>query len=136
MQANPNGRVLVVDDNLANLTVLGELLESEFEVQIANSGARALQIAVRAPQPDLVLLDLMMPDLDGYEVMLRLGADPRTQDIPVIFVSALDHPEDRRRALAVGAVDFVVKPVLIDDLRSRVRRQIELRRARNAVSGP
>ena len=136
-QASADGksRVLVVDDNLANLTVLGDLLEAEYEVQIASSGTRALQLAARTPQPELILLDLMMPDMDGYEVMLQLGADPRTQNIPVIFVSAHDHAEDRRRALAIGAVDYIAKPFVIAEVRRRVREHIALHRTRASTGG-
>ncbi|MDI4634915.1 response regulator [Pelomonas sp. V22] len=122
--------VLIVDDNAENLTVLGELLQPLYQVRAANGGERALQLMQLDPCPDLVLLDVMMPDLDGYEVLRRLRADPATAEVPVIFVTALGATDDEERGLAHGAVDYITKPIRPQVLLARVAAHIELRRAR------
>ncbi|HVV92161.1 MAG TPA: PleD family two-component system response regulator, partial [Hyphomicrobiales bacterium] len=114
-------RVLVVDDVLANVKLLEARLSAEyFEVVTAMSGAEALDIAARA-QCDIVLLDVMMPEMDGFEVCCRLKADPATHHIPVIMVTALDQPSDRVKGLEAGADDFLTKPVSDIALLARVR---------------
>ncbi len=97
--------ILIVDDTPQNLTLLGELLLPLYRVRAANSGARALR-ATAGQAPDLILLDLMMPDMDGYEVLARLRADPATRAIPVIFVTAMDSAANEEQGLALGAVDY------------------------------
>ena len=97
--------ILIVDDSPGNLMVLGEVLSPVYRVQAANSGARALELAAGDPKPDLILLDVMMPGLDGYATLERLRADPATREIPVIFVTAMDTDEDEQRGLDHGAVD-------------------------------
>lgn len=126
--------VLVVDDVPENLTVLGELLVREYTVRAANSGAAALRLAAAAPQPDLILLDLMMPGMDGYEVMQRLRAEAQTRDIPVICVTALDATDEEERGLSMGAVDYIAKPLRPSVVLARVRTQIELKRARDRLA--
>ncbi len=114
-------RVLVVDDNIANVKLLESRLKAEyFEVMTASSGYEALEICGRE-QPDVVLLDVMMPGMDGFEVCTRLKADPKTQTIPVVMVTALDQPSDRIRGLEAGADDFLTKPVNDIALVTRVR---------------
>src|SRR3954464_5293573 len=112
MSAAVPGRrtVLVVDDTPENLSLMSGLLRSDYLVKVAPSGARALQIASEAP-PDLVLLDIMMPEMDGYEVCRRLKADPRTRDVPVIFLTAKVEEEDEQQGFDVGAVDYITKPI-------------------------
>ncbi|WP_245969550.1 response regulator [Thiocapsa rosea] len=102
-------------------------------MRVANSGARALKVAASAPIPDLILLDVMMPDLDGYEVIKHLKADPQTHDIPVIFVTALSANEDEHRGLALGAVDYIGKPVNPATVLARVRTHLELKQARDRM---
>ena len=126
--------VLVVDDTPENLLVLGEILQPEFRVRVANGGARALAVARTRPHPDLILLDVMMPELDGYAVLERLRADPATAHVPVIFVTALDAVEDEERGLALGAVDYITKPVRAAIVRARVRTQLLLKYARDALA--
>ena len=129
----PNVRhatILIVDDTPENLRVLGEILQPLHTVRVANSGARALEIAATDPRPDLILLDVMMPHMDGYECLARLRADPRTADIPAIFVTALDSDEDERRGLALGAVDYIAKPVRPAIVLARVRTHLDLKWAR------
>ncbi|MFD0666143.1 response regulator [Ramlibacter sp. MAHUQ-53] len=127
--------VLVVDDSPINLGVVGNLLAPHYRVQVAGSGAGALQVLREAPAPDLILLDIMMPDLDGYEVMARLRTEPRCRAIPVIFLTAMDAPSDEERGLALGAVDYITKPVSPAILLARVRTHLELKRARDRLSG-
>jgi putative two-component system response regulator len=123
--------ILVVDDVPENLTVLGELLQPHYRVRVANSGLRALQVAASAPKPDLILLDVMMPGMDGYAVLSRLRDNPVTQDIPVIFVTAMDTTEDEVRGLDLGAADYITKPVRPAIVLTRVRAQLELKHARD-----
>ncbi len=114
-------RVLVVDDNIANVKLLKSRLHAEyFEVLTANSGYEALEICGRE-HADVVLLDVMMPGMDGFEVCSRLKADPKTQNIPVVMVTALDQPSDRIRGLEAGADDFLSKPVNDIALITRVK---------------
>ena len=125
--------ILVVDDKPENLRVVGDLLRDTYQVRVANSGARALAVADSAPRPDLILLDVMMPEMDGYEVMRRLRSNPATADIPVIFVTALNADEDEEHGLALGAVDYVTKPIKPAILLARVRSQLELKHARDRL---
>ena len=126
--------VLVVDDTKENLTVIGQLLRPYFHVRVANSGQRALQAVETAPQPDLILLDVMMPEMDGYQVLQALRAQPHLQHIPVIFVTAMDGAEDEERGLSLGAVDYVTKPIKPALLLARVRAHLELKKARDRLS--
>jgi putative two-component system response regulator len=125
--------VLVADDNPENLSVLCELLCSHYRVRAANSGARALQLAAQLPQPDLILLDIMMPAMSGYEVLQRLREDPTTRDVPVIFTTAMDAVEDEQRGLDLGAVDYITKPLHPAIVLARVRTHLELKRARDLL---
>ncbi len=123
--------ILAVDDTPENLAVLGEILQPHYRVRIAPAGNRALQVALSDPRPDLILLDVMMPDMDGYEVLRRLRADPATRDIPVIFVTAMDSPDDEEYGLSLGAVDYITKPVKPAIVLARVRAHLELKQARD-----
>jgi len=125
--------ILVVDDTPENLAVLGDLLISDYHVKVANSGARALQLAKWEPRPDLILLDISMPDMDGYEVLEHLRAHTRTRDIPVIFVTAMDGVEDEEHGLALGAVDYITKPLRPSIILARVRTQLEVKRSRDLL---
>jgi len=116
----PSPLVLIVDDNPENLSVVGELLLPRHAVRVANGGARAQQLARMAPQPDLILLDVMMPDMDGFQVLGALRDDPATADIPVVLLTALDSAEDEERGLLMGAADYLTKPVRPAVLLARV----------------
>ena len=123
--------VLVVDDMPENLTVLGEVLGGAgYGVRVARSGAVALRLAAQAPVPELILLDIMMPEMDGYEVLSHLRASPATAEIPVVFLTALDDPEAVAKGLRAGAADYIAKPVQPEVVLARVRTQIEAARAR------
>jgi putative two-component system response regulator len=123
---NSKPTVLVVDDTPENLDVLSNLLRDSYRVRLATSGAKALQLAFDAP-PDLVLLDIMMPGMDGYEVLERLKADPRTQTTPVIFLTAMSRPEDEERGLLLGAVDYITKPISPPIALARVATHLHLK---------
>ena len=123
--------ILIVDDTPENLSLLSELLQPHYQVRAANSGRRALQVAASAPRPDLILLDVMMPEMDGYTVLGRLRDDPATAAIPVIFVTALDRSSDEERGLALGAVDYISKPIKPAVVLARVKAHLELKAARD-----
>lgn len=123
--------VLVVDDTPQNLVVMGEILMPHYIVRIANSGQRALELAELEPQPELILLDVMMPDVDGYEVIKNLIRNPATRDIPVIFVTAMDSQDDETYGLALGAVDYITKPVCPAIVLARVRTHLQIKDARD-----
>lgn len=128
----PLATLLVVDDVPGNLTVLGTLLrDAGYQVKAANSGRAALRYAVQHPQPDLILLDVMMPEMDGYQVLAHLRADPATCFIPVIFLTALNDIQDEERGLEQGAADYITKPFLPTLVLARVRTQLEAKRARD-----
>jgi class 3 adenylate cyclase/FixJ family two-component response regulator len=118
--------VLLVDDTPENLDILKGCLKAEYTVRIATSGQLALRIAAGDPQPDLILLDIMMPEMDGHEVIRRLQADPRTRNIPVIFVTARSEDADEALGLELGAVDYIAKPFSVPVVRARVRNHINL----------
>ncbi|TFG40498.1 MAG: response regulator [Syntrophobacterales bacterium] len=124
-------KILLVDDNTANLQVLRENLDGlGYKLLIAKSGKSALEI-VRKASPDLLLLDIMMPEMDGYEVCRRLKAAEETRHIPVIFLTAMADAEDEAKGLALGAVDYITKPINPDLVRARVRNHLELKRHRD-----
>ncbi len=125
--------MLLVDDTPENLTVFGEILMPYYRVRVANSGARALAAVVSGPRPDLILLDVMMPEMDGYEVITRLRANPNTSDIPVIFITTLDAAEDETHGLDLGAADFITKPVHPAIVLARVRGQLDLKEAHDLM---
>ncbi len=119
-------QILLVDDNPTNLQVLYQTLASGgYRLLAARSGKDAISIAQRA-QPDLILLDVMMPDMDGFETCSRLKADSRTQDIGIIFLSALTEPSEKVRGLDLGAVDFVNKPFQAQEVLARVRTHLTI----------
>lgn len=129
----PECLVLVVDDAEINLSILTEALCDEYEVAVATDGRTALE-AVAEAQPDLILLDVMMPDMDGYEVLRRLKDDPATADIPVIFLSALADVESKARGFRLGAVDYVSKPFELEEVRVRVATHLSLLLARRELA--
>ncbi len=119
--------ILVVDDTPANLSLMTGLLRDEYKVKAAIDGEKALRIAQSAPQPDLILLDIMMPGMDGYEVCRRLKADPATRNIPLIFLTAKSGVEDEKMGLDLGAVDYITKPISPPIVMARVRNHLMLK---------
>ena len=118
--------VLIVDDVEANVSILVDILEDHYDLAVAMDGRTALEIAREHP-PDLILLDIMMPDMDGYEVCRQLKASPNTADLPVIFVTAMADPDDQTRGLEMGAVDYLTKPISPPILKARVKNHLELK---------
>jgi signal transduction histidine kinase len=123
--------VLVVDDTPENLHFIGGVIEPYYRVRVANSGPVALRVAQIQPLPDLILLDILMPEMDGYEVLKRLRAMPETANTPVIFVTAMNSDADEALGLSLGAVDYVTKPVSPALLLARLRVHLELKSARD-----
>jgi len=119
--------ILVVDDTPDNLAVLSSLLKDEYRVKVASSGEKALKIAATDNPPDLILLDIMMPGMDGYEVCQRLKENPATRDIPVIFLTAKTEVDAERKGLDMGAVDYIAKPISPPIVLARVRTQLKLK---------
>ena len=126
--------ILVVDDEPANLGVLNAVLQPYFRVRVARSGAEALRAVGTAPRPDLVLLDVMMPEMDGYTVLSKLRESPASCNLPVIFVTAMDSMESEQRGLELGAVDYITKPINPAIMLVRVRTQLELKVARDHLA--
>jgi len=130
-QHDDKSTILIVDDTPENLDVLVAVLKDDYRVKVASNGARALTLAGSDPHPDLILLDIMMPDMDGYEVCKRLQKEPATRTIPVIFVTALSDVDDEAKGLALGAVDYITKPIIPNLLKARVHTHLELKRHRD-----
>ena len=122
--------VLLVDDVPANIKLLGNGLQDHFTVLAATSGADCLRQTAREPQPDLILLDIVMPEMDGLETCRRLKADEGTRAIPVIFLTSMDDRINESEGFEVGAVDYVTKPFSLPIITARIRIHVELRRHR------
>lgn len=123
--------VLIVDDTPDNLILIGDLLKESYRLKVANNGERALKLARADPVPDLILLDVTMPGLDGYEVCRRLKADPATADIPVLFLTTMSRPENEQKGFDAGGADYITKPISRPILEARVRIHLENKAARD-----
>jgi putative two-component system response regulator len=121
--------VLVVDDTPDNLTLMAGLLKDKYKVKVANNGEKAIKIVQSGTPPDLVLLDIMMPGLSGYEVCEKLKADPATRDIPIIFLTAMTATEDEKRGFDLGAVDYITKPISPPIVMARVATHLKIKAA-------
>ena len=126
--------LLVVDDNPSHIHVVHSILKDDYKIRIATNGAKALDLARVNPLPDLILLDVMMPDMDGYEVCGHLKANPETRDIPVIFLTLKMEVADETRGFEVGAVDYIHKPFSPPIVKARVRTHLLLREAHEALA--
>jgi len=124
--------VMIVDDTPANIELLSESLGDDYELIFATSGGDALEL-IQSDKPDLLLLDVMMPGMDGYQLCTLLKGDPATRDIPIIFVTAMCQEEDEIRGLELGAIDYVTKPISPHIVRARVRNHLELKRYRDLL---
>ncbi|MBF0574097.1 MAG: response regulator, partial [Desulfamplus sp.] len=124
--------ILIVDDTEENIDILSDLLGEDYEVIVAMNGTDALQ-AVAENHPDLILLDIMMPGIDGYEVCKRLKSNPATNDIPIIFVTAMDEVTNETKGLELGAIDYITKPINPLIVKSRVKNHLELQIARKEL---
>jgi len=125
--------VLIVDDEPTNLHVLSDVLRSSYRVRVANSGAAALRAVATPPRPDLIVLDVMMPDMGGYEVLQRIRSEPPMADVPVLFLTALADAASEERGLELGAADYLTKPIRPAIVRARVRAQLDLKLARDVM---
>ena len=125
--------VLVVDDTPVNIDLLSDILRRDYQVKAAVNGAKALEIARAEPAPDIILLDIMMPEMSGHEVCRQLKEDPNTADIPIIFVTAKSEVEDEKQGLDMGAVDYITKPFNPEIVEARVRNQLSLHQQRDQL---
>ena len=133
MTAIARQTILMIDDSPENLSVLNDLLRPRYRVLAATSGEGGLRIACNQPKPDLILLDVIMPDVDGYAVLSRLHGNPVTRDIPVVFITALNDADEEERGLKLGASDYITKPIKPNIVRARVRTQLEAKQARDGM---
>lgn len=126
--------VLIVDDERDNVMLIGELLKKEYHIKIANNGEKAIDIAQSTTPPDLVLLDIMMMGMDGYEVCRQLKNHPITAEIPVIFLTVKNDVTDESRGLGLGAVDYITKPISAAILMARVKTHLEMKKMQNFLA--
>ncbi|MCY7295832.1 diguanylate cyclase [Alteromonas sp. a30] len=131
-EVNEKQTVLIVDDSINNIKTLGEIIRTECNIIFARSGKEALSLAQKM-RPDLILLDVMMPEMDGYEVCSRLKENKFTDMIPVIFVTSLDSEDDEQKGLELGAIDYIAKPFHPSIVKMRIRNHLELVRYRNQL---
>jgi len=134
MEAQGKKLVLIVDDAPANLQVVRSILKDDFKIRVATSGAKALDLVKAEPQPDLILLDVMMPEMDGYELCRILKATPEVRDIPVIFLTGKTETDDETKGFKVGAVDYIHKPFSPAVVKARVHTHLVLREAREQLA--
>jgi len=127
-------KVLIVDDTPENIQVLMETLKDQYTIVAAINGEKALKMAVAEPRPDLILLDIMMPGMDGFEVCSRLKSDPETRDIPVIFLSALDDTANKVKGFMTGAVDYISKPFQPEEVHVRVNTHLTMSRLKRSLA--
>ena len=123
-ETDKQSRVLIVDDEPVNIRILSNILAGEYQLSAATTGEKALELAI-SKLPELILLDMVMPEMDGLEVCRTLKANPATRDIPVIFVTGMSDPENEERGLDAGAVDYISKPVSPPIVRARVKIHIQ-----------
>ncbi|MCX7077406.1 MAG: two-component system response regulator [Methylococcales bacterium] len=126
MEKSQKPTILVVDDTPDNLDLMGDLLMDDYRVKVANSGKKALEIIQSASPPDLVLLDIMMPEMDGYEVCTILKSSEETKNIPVIFLTAKTNTIDEQKGFEIGAVDYITKPISPAIVMARVKTHLDL----------
>ena len=126
-------RILIVDDTPANIHVLAEALGDNYDIRIATDGQMALELLNNHEKPDIILLDIMMPGMDGYEVCRRLRDNVETRNVPVIFVTALLENENEIKGLDMGAIDYITKPIIPSIVKLRVRNQLELKSQRDLL---
>jgi len=125
--------ILIVDDNPQNIVLLGELLNQTYQIKVATNGNKALDIAFSDKPPDLILLDVMMPEMDGYEVCIRLKERDSTAQIPIIFITGKHGEQDEIRGFELGAVDYIRKPFNPTVVRARVKTHLELKKYRDIL---
>jgi len=134
MEAEEKKVVLLVDDAPTNIQVVNSILKDVYRIRVATNGAKALELAKATPAPDLILLDIVMPEMDGYEVCSRLKAAPETRDIPVIFLTGKTETDDETKGFEVGAVDYIHKPFSPPIVKARVQTHLVLRGIREQLA--
>lgn len=127
-----NQKILIIDDTPANIQILNAILKDQYQIFFATHGKVGLEIA-RREQPDLILLDIMMPGMSGYDVCSQLKSSGKTHNIPIIFITAMVNPEEEARGLEAGAIDYLTKPVSPPIVRMRIRNHLELKRQRDML---
>ena len=126
-------RILLVDDDSANIFILESILKRNYEIVTAANGISCLNIVNSNNPPDLIILDIMMPEMDGYEVCRQLQAKKRSRNIPVIFITALDSIESQSKGLALGAVDYLIKPFNADIVKARTKTHLKIKKQRDLL---
>ncbi len=132
MSANEKGIILIVDDDPLNINVMSEILEDSHDILFATNGRDALKIA-QDETPDLIILDIMMPEMDGYEVCKKIKADISKQHIPIIFITAKTETEDIVKGFETGGSDYITKPFKAPELLARVKKEVELKILRGLI---
>ena len=130
----PRQTVLAVDDSLLNLQIIVEILKEDCNILMARSGTEAIRIACSEPLPDLILLDIVMPDMDGFEVCRRIKSIEKTKDIPIIYLTGMSNEYDEEYGLSLGAIDYITKPFKPSILRARVRNHLQLKYYRDRLT--
>ncbi|NLW44239.1 MAG: diguanylate cyclase [Syntrophomonadaceae bacterium] len=130
----PRQTVLAVDDSLLNLQIIADILKDECDVLTARNGAEAIRAACSDPPPDLILLDIVMPDMDGFEVCKRIKTIEKTKDIPIIYLTGMNNEYDEEYGLSLGAIDYITKPFKPSILRARVRNHLQLKYYRDRLA--
>jgi len=125
--------ILIVDDVASNIEVLANVLKDDYQIKVAQSGAKALELALTYPIPDIILLDVEMPDMDGFEVLKQLKNSKATQYIPVIFITSYDTTEEEEKGLLRGAVDYIAKPIRPSIVKARIKTHLEIKSQRDAL---
>lgn len=133
MPDSKNFTILIVDDIRTNIVLLAELLKNDYNIKVANNGSDALKIASENPKPDLIFLDIMMPEMDGYEVCTQLKNNPDTKGIPVIFITAMSDEKDEEYGFQVGAIDYITKPFVPSLVKARAKIHLERKNALNQL---
>lgn len=125
-------RILIVEDVKLNAQILVNVLKDEYDLRVANNGVEALAM-VREQMPDLILLDIIMPEMDGYEVCAKLQSDPNTRDIPILFLTALEGDQNEAYGLELGAMDYIRKPFTVPIVKAKIRNHLELKRYKDIL---
>ena len=133
MEAEPKPKILIVDDVPANIKIVGEAIRSDYNIAIATNGEKALDIVFGENPPDLILLDIIMPDIDGYEVCERIKKNEATENIPIIFITSKSEVDDEARGFEAGVVDYIIKPFSLPVVRARVKTHLELKRQQDEL---
>jgi len=133
IQENTKPKILIVDDIPSNIQILAEAMRKDYQIVFATNGAEAIQIAMAEQPPDLILLDIMLPDIDGYAVCRQLKKDDRRKEIPIIFITAKSDETDETKGFQYGGVDYIIKPFSIPIVKARVQTHIELKRKRDML---